>query len=145
MSPKVLEYNCRFGDPETQAVLTLLKSDLYEIFTACAKGTLKDQKVEWSDESAVTVVMAAAGYPGSYPKGMHITFDNIPEGVKVFHAGTKLEEGDKIATSGGRILAVTANAGNLKAAQDLAYQGVKCCTFENSFYRTDIASKALAA
>ena len=95
--PKVIEYNCRFGDPETQVVLPLLKSDLAEIMVACAKGTLKPEMVEWSDKSAVCVVMASGGYPGSYKKGLPITglkAAGAMEDVVVFHAGTREEDGE---------------------------------------------------
>ena len=142
-SVKVVEFNCRFGDPETQVVLPLLDGDLAEIMLACANGTLDQVKIGWHDRAAVCVVMASAGYPGSYPKGKEITgLDNVPENSVVFHAGTKLADG-KIVTSGGRVLGVTAFAGDIKAARDKAYEAVEKISFEGAFCRKDIAWRAL--
>lgn len=142
-SVKVVEFNCRFGDPETQVVLPLLDGDLAEIMLACANGTLDQVKIGWHDRAAVCVVMASAGYPGSYPKGKEITgLDNVPENSVVFHAGTKLADGN-IVTSGGRVLGVTAFAGDIKAARDKAYEAVEKISFEGAFCRKDIAWRAL--
>lgn len=142
-SVKVVEFNCRFGDPETQVVLPLLDGDLAEIMLACANGTLDQVKIVWHDRAAVCVVMASAGYPGSYPKGKEITgLDNVPENSVVFHAGTKLADGN-IVTSGGRVLGVTAFAGDIKAARDKAYEAVEKISFEGAFCRKDIAWRAL--
>ena len=126
-SVKVVEFNARFGDPETQVVLPLLQSDLAEIMVACAKGTLQPEMVEWSDKAAVCVVMASGGYPGSYKKGLPITglkAAGAMEDVVVFHAGTREEDG-KILTNGGRVLGVTAVAETLLAAVKARIQEVK--------------------
>tara|TARA_Y100000817_G_scaffold235416_1_gene187658 strand:- start:1393 stop:2721 length:1329 start_codon:yes stop_codon:yes gene_type:complete len=146
--PHLLEYNCRMGDPEAQVILPLLKSDLYEIMVACTQGALGDQTVEWSTESAATVVIASKGYPGPYPKGLVISgLDAVAgkdETITVFHAGTKLE-GDQVVTSGGRVLSVTGVGSTLKDAVDKAYSGVEEIHFsdDDGYYRKDIAYKAL--
>ena len=144
-SVKVVEFNCRFGDPETQVVLPLLDGDLAEIMLACATGTLDKVEVAWHDKAAVCVVMASGGYPESYEKGKEITGLAAAEedkDVVVFHAGTKEAEG-KIVTSGGRVLGVTAVDANIKAARDHAYAAVEKIAFEKNFYRKDIAWRAL--
>lgn len=144
-SVKVVEFNARFGDPETQVVLPLLKSDLAEIMTACAKGTLQPEMVEWSDKAAVCVVMASGGYPGSYKKGLPITglkAAGAMEDVVVFHAGTREEDG-KILTNGGRVLGVTAVADDIPSAQQKAYDAVDKIHFEGAHFRQDIAWRAL--
>ena len=141
--PKVIEYNCRFGDPETQVVLPLLDGDLAAIMLACANGTLDQVKIDWHKRAAVCVVMASAGYPGSYAKGKEITgLTDVPENSVVFHAGTKLVD-DKIVTNGGRVLGVTAFADDIKAARDKAYEAVEKISFEGAFCRKDIAWRAL--
>ena len=145
--PKVLEYNCRFGDPEAQVLLPRLKSDIVPLFTACIDGTL-DQctDVEWHDEAAACVIMASGGYPDPYQKGKKITgLDNAAElnGVTVFHAGTE-QDGDQIVTAGGRVLGVTALGDDLKSAIEQAYAGVSTIHFENAHWRTDIGYRALA-
>lgn len=142
--PKVVEFNARFGDPETQVVLPLLKSDLVEVMLACIDGTLDKTPIEWSDGAAVCVVMASGGYPGSYEKGKEITGLDAAkaDGDIVFHAGTKLADG-KIVTNGGRVLGVVGQAENIKAAVDKAYEGVKKISFEKEYHRTDIAHRAL--
>jgi phosphoribosylamine--glycine ligase len=142
--PKVLEYNCRFGDPETQVILPLLKSDLFEVLYESAQGNLESVDFENSDEACTCVVIASGGYPGSYEKGKEITgiADAEAAGCNVFHAGTKLEDG-KIVTSGGRVLGVTAVAPTLKEALDKAYGGVDVISFEGCFSRRDIAWRAL--
>ncbi len=139
--PKVIEYNCRFGDPETQVVLPLLKSDLLTIMQAVTEGKLAETAVEFSDGAACCVVMASGGYPGSYEKGHEIT---IPEGLsaEVFVAGAALKDG-KLVTSGGRVLGVTATADTLAAAVAKSYENVEKITFEKAFYRRDIGRRAL--
>mmetsp|Transcript_100359 Transcript_100359/g.321808 ORF Transcript_100359/g.321808 Transcript_100359/m.321808 type:complete len:450 (+) Transcript_100359:70-1419(+) len=132
--PLLLEYNCRFGDPETQVLLPLLASDLFEVALACAQGELMARvpEVKWKDQAAATVVCAAKGYPGSYPKGLPIfglEEANSVEGVKVYHAGTKQAEGG-LVTSGGRVLAVTGIAENFTEALSRAYQGVDKLRFD---------------
>ena len=144
-SVKVVEFNCRFGDPETQVVLPLLDGDLAEIMLACATGTLDKAEVAWYNKAAVCVVMASGGYPESYEKGKEIAGLAAAEedkDVVVFHAGTKDAEG-KIVTSGGRVLGVTAVDSSIKAARDRAYAAVEKIAFEKNFYRKDIAWRAL--
>ena len=144
-SVKVVEFNCRFGDPETQVVLPLLDGDLAEIMLACATGTLNKAEVAWYNKAAVCVVMASGGYPESYEKGKEITGLAAAEedkDVVVFHAGTKEAEG-KIVTSGGRVLGVTAVDSSIRAARDRAYAAVEKIAFEKNFYRKDIAWRAL--
>lgn len=141
--PKVVEYNCRFGDPETQVVLPLLKTDLFTIMKACREGTLADVDIQWSNQSAVCVVEASGGYPLKYTKGYEIhglDQNGQHEGVYVYHAGTKKENG-KYYTNGGRVLGITAVADTLKDAITKAYQGVEGITFENMHYRHDIGQK----
>lgn len=143
--PKVIEYNARFGDPETQVVLPLLDGDLAEIMLACIDGKLKDTKVSWKDEAAVCVVMAAGGYPASYQKGDVITGIDAAEagGAVVFHAGTaKTDAG--IVTNGGRVIGVTATAANIKQAVDNAYAAVNKINFKDNHFRKDIAYRAIA-
>ena len=139
--PKVIEYNCRFGDPETQVVLPLLKSDLFDIMLATTDGKLEETEVEFSKDSACCVIMASGGYPVKYDKGYEIKFD---EDVinDAFIAGAKRENG-KLYTNGGRVLGVTATADNLKSAIDAAYEKIKKISFFNAYYRTDIGAKAL--
>ena len=140
--PKVIEYNCRFGDPETQVVLPLLKSDLLDIMVSVARGDLKYAKVEFSKKSACCVIMASNGYPEKYDKGFEITVKGKKDNV--FVAGAKLV-GGKLLTNGGRVLGVTAVAGNLKKAIKKAYKKVNKISFENAYYRKDIGQKALKA
>ena len=141
--PKVIEYNCRFGDPETQVVLPLLESDLLTIMEATAKGTLSETPVQFSDKSACCLVLASQGYPKSYETGYPIT---IPADLdaQVFVAGAKLEEG-VLKTSGGRVLGVTAVGDTLQEAIDKAYREGAKVTFENAYYRKDIGARALRA
>ncbi len=145
-SIKVVEFNARFGDPETQAVLPLLKSDLATIMVACAKGTLRPDMVEWeTHKAAVCVVMASGGYPASYPKGLPITGleeAGAMQDVVVFHAGTQ-EVNGQILTHGGRVLGVTAVAEDIPTAQRKAYAAVEKIHFEGAHYRKDIAWRAL--
>lgn len=143
--PKVLEYNVRFGDPESQSCLPLLISDLAQIMQACCNRTLASTKLDIAPLSACTVVIAAGGYPGSYTKGtpMRIQSLNEEEGMYLFHAGTTLDSGMELKTSGGRVIAVTATGKSLREAVDKAYLGVKCIEFDGMQYRKDIAARAL--
>ena len=142
--PKVVEFNARFGDPETQVVLPLLESDLVEIMLACVDGTLSDLDIKWIDGAAVCVVMASGGYPKSYQKGFAI--DGLEKAkaadTLVFHAGTAEKDG-AVVTNGGRVLGVVAKAPTVKEAVDKAYKGVAAITFQDAFYRKDIAHRAL--
>ena len=140
--PKVIEYNCRFGDPETQVVLPLLKSDLFDIMKAVSDGKLADAEVKFADEYACCVVMASEGYPKSYEKGFEITMPSDDSGI--FVAGAKLENG-KLLTNGGRVLGVTEIAETLDRAIEKSYATVEKVSFKNAFYRKDIGKKALAA
>lgn len=141
--PKVIEYNARFGDPETQVVLPRLKTLLCDIVDAVIDENLSDLDIQWSDEACACVVMASGGYPGSYPKGIEIKgldSDGQVEGACVFHAGTALENG-VFKTAGGRVLGVTALGSDLKEALKKAYAAVEKITFEGAHYRTDIGNK----
>ena len=144
-TPKVLEFNCRFGDPETQPILMRLDSDLVELCLAACEGRLADQSIKWDPRATVGVVMASGGYPASYAKGLPISgLDNLDtDSLKVFHAGTKLD-GDQVLTDGGRVLCVTALGETVRAARDLAYSGVEAISWEGAFWRNDIAFRALA-
>lgn len=143
--PKVIEYNCRFGDPETQVVLPLLKTDLLTIMQAVENGTLDQIDVKWSQEHAACVILASNGYPAHYEKGKAITFpERFPENVTVYHAGDKLD-GGTLVTSGGRVLGVTATAPTLEAALHDAYQATESIHFEGNYKRSDIGRRALAA
>lgn len=140
---KVIEYNARFGDPETQVVLPRLKTDLLEIFLAITEDRLSDIDIEWYDNAAVCVVMASGGYPKSYEKGYEIFgLDEAEkdEDVVVYHAGTAIKDG-KIVTSGGRVIGVTAVAPDLESAIKKSYEGVKKISFKDAHYRTDIGRK----
>lgn len=142
---KVIEYNCRFGDPETQVVLPLLKTDLFTIFQAVRNETLSDLKIEWSDDAAACVVMASGGYPQKYETGCVIEgLDEKGQSplATVYHAGTKLADG-KIVTSGGRVLGITSTAPTLKEALKNSYEAVGSIYFKNAHYRSDIGKKAL--
>uniref|UniRef100_A0A8D3AWZ2 Trifunctional purine biosynthetic protein adenosine-3 n=1 Tax=Scophthalmus maximus TaxID=52904 RepID=A0A8D3AWZ2_SCOMX len=144
--PKVLEFNCRFGDPECQVLLPLLKSDLYEVILSTMNGTLSSSAPVWhQNSSAVTVVMASPGYPGSYKKGVEITGLSQAEdkGLQVFHAGTALKEGG-VVSSGGRVLTVTAVSSSLEAALQTANQGVAAICFPGAVFRHDIGHRAIA-
>ena len=140
--PKVIEYNCRFGDPETQVVLPLLKTDLFEIMQAVSQERLGEIKVEFMDKSACCVIMASKGYPEAYEKGFEITFDTDRENV--FVAGAKLVDG-KLLTNGGRVLGVTAIGEDLKQAIAKAYEKTSKIHFENAYSRLDIGARALKA
>jgi len=142
--PKVLEFNVRFGDPETQAILVRLESDLAEALMAVADGRLAEVELKWTRQPAVCVVLAAAGYPGKYEKGKAISGldEAAATGAVVFHAGTKLKDG-KIVTSGGRVLGVTALGKDIAAAVQNAYKAVDCISWDGMQYRRDIAHRAL--
>jgi phosphoribosylamine--glycine ligase len=144
--PKVIEYNCRFGDPETQVVLPRLKTDIVDIFEAIDNETLSDLDVEWSDDACACVIMASGGYPKSYPKGIEITglSNGQLDGVTVYHAGTKLQD-NKLVTSGGRVLGVTALGDTLEDALKKSYDAVEKIHFEGAHYRRDIGKRALEA
>ncbi len=143
--PKVLEFNVRFGDPETQAVLMRLESDLAEAMLASVENRLADYEFKWSDDVAVCVVIASGGYPGSYEKGHPISgLDEAAEtGAVVFHAGTR-EENGQIVNAGGRVLGVTARGKDIREAVDNTYAAVEKISWKDSFYRNDIAHRALA-
>lgn len=144
--PKVIEYNCRFGDPETQVVLPRLKTDVVDIFEAIDNETLSDLDVEWGDDACACVIMASGGYPKSYPKGIEITglSNGQLDGVTVYHAGTKLQD-NKLVTSGGRVLGVTALGDTLENALKKSYDAVEKIHFEGAHYRRDIGKRALEA
>jgi len=146
--PKVLEYNARFGDPETQVVLPRLTTDLVDVMLAVAEGRLADITLEWSDSAAVSVVLASGGYPSDYDKGKAISgieaAERVP-GVTVYHAGTAITEDGPLVTAGGRVLNVTALASTLAEARERAYEAVGLISFEGMQYRTDIGLKALDA
>ena len=143
--PKVLEFNARFGDPETQVVLPRMKADLVDVFLRCDNGTLADAQVSWDDDWAVSVVLTSAGYPGHYEKGKVITgiedAERVP-GVTVYHAGTAVRDGE-LVTNGGRVLNVTAVADSFQGARDLAYQACELIHFEGKTLRHDIGARAL--
>ena len=144
--PKVIEYNCRFGDPETQVVLPLLKTDLLTIFQAVMEGGLSQQKVEFLDKAACCVILASGGYPKNYYTGLPISGIEDAEqmeDVSVYHAGTKMEDG-KLLTAGGRVLGVTALANDLAGAMEKAYEAAGKIHFDNMHYRRDIGRRALS-
>ena len=147
--PRLLEYNCRLGDPETQPILMRLKTDLCELLEAAVEdrlGELTEDQLQWDPRPAVGVVIASGGYPGPYTKGKMIQgLDDaarVPD-VKVFHAGTKLEPGGMFVTDGGRVLCVTALGNTLADARARAYEAAGKISFPGAFYRKDIADKAL--
>ena len=145
--PKVLEFNARFGDPETQVVLPRMKADLVDVFLACDNGTLTEDMVSWDDDWAVSVVLTSAGYPGSYEKGKVITgieHAEALEGVTVYHAGTALRDGE-LVTAGGRVLDVTAVAPTFEEARERAYAACELIDFDGKTYRSDIGARALLA
>ena len=145
--PKVLEFNARFGDPETQVYLTRLENDLVELLEASVDGTLAGQELKWDPRASVCVVMASEGYPGAYAKGRTIRgLDNanaLPH-TKVFHAGT-MKAGEQIVTNGGRVLGVTALGKDLGSARAAVYAAVERIHFDGAQFRRDIGAKALAA
>lgn len=141
--PKVLEYNCRFGDPEIQAVLPLLKTDIVDLMMCSCEGRVKEEELTTTTGSSVCVIMASGGYPGSYAKGKLIQgLENIPDDVLVFHAGTQ-KKGNHLLTSGGRVLGVTAVGDNISDAVDKVYQSIGKITYDGAYYRRDIAHRAI--
>ncbi len=141
--PKVIEYNCRFGDPETQVVLPLLKTDLLTIMQAVENETLSSLHVEWAEGAAACVILASGGYPGSYAKGKEITIPQLPQDIICYHAGDRQTESG-LVTNGGRVLGVTATAPTLKQALDKAYAAADAIDFEGKYMRRDIGQRALA-
>ncbi len=140
--PKVLEFNCRFGDPETQVILPRIRSDVLELLDACASGRLSDMIIDWDTQSAVCVVMASGGYPGKYQNGKVISGLSQAarlENVHVYHAGTATIE-DRVVTSGGRVLGITALGDGLADARRRSYEAVDLVSFDNAYYRKDIAA-----
>ena len=137
---KVLEYNARFGDPETQVVLPRLKTDLYEIFDAIIDGRLSDVDIQWTDDACVCVILASGGYPESYKKGVPIAIGKLPGDIVLYHAGTAFKDG-KLVTSGGRVIGVTAKGKDIEEARKKAYDAIKNIHFDGMFYRHDIGIK----
>jgi phosphoribosylamine--glycine ligase len=139
--PKVIEFNARFGDPETQVVLPRLKTDLVDIMLCVVNNRLDEIEIEWSPEACVGVVMASGGYPGSYQTGLAITgLDDLDSDIQVFHAGTKLDsETDQVITGGGRVLTLVATSGTLADAREKVYANISRVSFEGAHYRQDIA------
>jgi phosphoribosylamine--glycine ligase len=143
--PKVLEFNCRFGDPETQVLMARLETDLLDLLEATLDGTLAAQQPRWKPGSAVCVIAASGGYPGEYRTGLEIVgLEDAAKRAEVFHAGTR-REGDRVLTSGGRVLGVTASGGSLGAARRTAYEAMECIRFEAMHFRRDIAAGGLRA
>jgi phosphoribosylamine--glycine ligase len=142
--PRVIEFNCRLGDPETQPILFRLRSDLLEICSSCFDGTLGARPLEWDPRATIGVVMASRGYPDAYDKGKPISGLDRATGpnVKVFHAGTRLD-GNRVVTDGGRVLCVVGAGASVRAARDAAYAGVREVTWDGAFCRTDIGYRAL--
>lgn len=141
---KTIEFNARFGDPETQVILPRLKTDLLDIFLATINGTLDELEISWNDDAAVCVVLASPGYPGAYPKGLPISgLEDVSPDVMVFHAGTAVNEAGQTVTSGGRVLGVVGLGSDIAAARDKAYAEAAKIRFDGVHLRTDIAAKAL--
>ena len=142
---KVLEFNCRFGDPETQPILLRMKSDLINLCFEAAEGKLVESEIVWDERVSLGVVMAAGGYPNNYDKGFEISglLEDETEDLKIFHAGTSLNNEDKVVTNGGRVLCVTALGSNTKEAKEKAYQRVKSIKWEKAYFRRDIGYRAL--
>ncbi len=138
--PKVLEYNARFGDPETQVVLPRLKSDLYEIFDAIIDSRLSDVDIQWTEDACVCVILASGGYPENYKKGLPITIGKLPDDIMLYHAGTAFKDG-KLVTSGGRVIGVTAKGKDIEEARKKAYAAIENIHFDGMFYRHDIGIK----
>ena len=139
---RVLEFNCRFGDPETQVVLPLLETDLVEIIEACVDGRLNELDVQWKSGAAICVVLASKGYPERPEKGQVISFDELPEDMICFHAGTK-QNGSNVVTAGGRVFGLTAWSGNISNAIEKVYANIDQVTFDGMQYRKDITHRAL--
>lgn len=143
--PRVIEFNARFGDPEAEALLPRLQSDLLEVMLAVAGGTLDEVDVRWSDDASVTVMLASGGYPGPYETGKPIEgLADLDPDILLFHAGTKRDDAGRLATGGGRVLAVTATAPTLAAARDRVYDNVRRIRFEGMHYRSDIGARDVA-
>ncbi|HIE17975.1 MAG TPA: phosphoribosylamine--glycine ligase, partial [Dehalococcoidia bacterium] len=140
--PKVLEFNARFGDPETQVILPRLQTDLLDILLAIVDNRLHQVSIHWNSDACVGVVMASGGYPGSYKIGFPITgLDELDQGILVFHAGTKLGENSQILTNGGRVLTIAATAPTLAEARRKVYQNISLIHFEGCHFRQDIAAR----
>ena len=138
--PKVVEFNCRLGDPETQVILPLMKNDILDVFTSCVNGELKRIKVEWGKDASVAVVLASGGYPGGYATGYLVDgLEAVTDSVHVFHAGTKINSEGKIVTDGGRVLAVNTLGENINEASEAAYEHIEKINFYDMYYRKDIA------
>jgi phosphoribosylamine--glycine ligase len=144
--PKVLEYNCRFGDPETQPIMMRLTSDLFEMIESCFDGTIASHPIEWDQRPALGVVMASSGYPESYATGFRINgideMDLFNPDIKIFHSGTTIDN-NQVITHGGRVLCVTALGNNIKESKKQAYKAVKNITWGSEYYRKDIGDKAI--
>lgn len=138
--PKVIEFNCRFGDPEAEVILPRLENDLVEIMEKSIRGRLDEVSLQWKKEACLTTILTSAGYPGSYPKGLPISIGGLSDEILLFHAGTK-KEGDSLVTSGGRVLAVTALGDSLHEAWRKVYEGIRQIHFDGMHYRTDIGLK----
>jgi phosphoribosylamine--glycine ligase len=143
--PRVLEFNCRFGDPETQPILCRLRSDFLDLCLACFEGRLAETPIEWDPRAAVGVVMASRGYPGAYQKGYAITGlgDVAGDSVRVFHAGTRVQ-GDKVVTDGGRVLCVVGLGSDVAEAHDRVYREIGKIRWDGAFWRSDIGHRALS-
>ena len=143
-NPRVIEFNCRFGDPETQPIMMRLKSDLGDLCSAAIRGVLNDSSVEWDPRPALGVVLAAGGYPGNYDKGhaIHGLLNDQPKHTKIFHAGTAQKD-DQVVTSGGRVLCVTALGDTIQDARENAYNGVDTIQWQDMLYRRDIGWRAI--
>jgi phosphoribosylamine--glycine ligase len=142
--PKVVEYNCRFGDPEAQVILPALKSDLLELMITTVNGKLEYVSLDIDSDYFCTVVLASEGYPGSYEKGRVITgLNNLPDGVQVYHSGTEMSDAGELLTKGGRVLNVVGKGATLREAIDKAYSGVSAVAFEGAYHRNDIGAKGL--
>ena len=137
---KVIEYNARFGDPETQVILPMLKTDLMEIFEAVTDERLEEVDIKWEDGACVCVVLASGGYPEKYEKGKEITFGDLDKDVVLCHAGTAIKDG-KIVTSGGRVLGVCAKGATIEEARQKAYANAEKISFEGMYFRKDIGIK----
>ncbi len=143
--PRVIEFNARFGDPECEALLPLLESDLLEIILACTTGTLDLVDVRWSGDASITVMLASGGYPGAYESGKPISgLDNVDADIIVFHAGTKRDAGGAFVTNGGRVLGVTATAPTMGEARGKVYRNIERIHFDGMYYRTDIGASEVA-
>ena len=137
---KVLEYNARFGDPETQVILPRMENDLFDVFEAVIDGTLDKTDLRYSPDACVCVIAASGGYPEKYEKGKEISVGELDDGVVLFHAGTARKDG-KLVSSGGRVLGVTAMGKDLASAREKAYRNIERVKFEGMHYRKDIAAK----